>query len=174
MISPAEFTTLLKTCFGAVEGGDIPRNSDGKEEVAGGRREWMQEWVWTLPCRRGSMVRLCCVGACVCLIMLVCVWDTQSFSQRSFTMAVLSTEVLRWHVSFNLYLSIWAGRKDQPSSMTLPYIKFCSSGFLWMQRVFISAVFYEFSVAWKPTGSFHQCPGATRHVRHNFLTLRRR
>lgn len=54
----------------------------------------MHEGVWTVKCCRGSTVNLC-----------MCVWDSQSFSQLGcccLTMAVLSADVLRWHVSFYL------------------------------------------------------------------------
>lgn len=60
--------------------------------------------VWTVKCRRGSTVKLCvsvCVCECVCLSACV----SQSVSQSGcccLTMAVLSADVLRWHVSFYL------------------------------------------------------------------------
>lgn len=57
----------------------------------------MHEGVWTVKCRRGSAVRLCVRATRV--LKFVC----QSVSQLGcccLTMAVLSADVLRWHVSF--------------------------------------------------------------------------
>ena len=65
--------------------------------------------VWRGKRQRGSKVKLCvCVGGVWALCgWIVCVG--QSFSQLSccsLTMAVLSAEVLRWHVSFHFTLCI--------------------------------------------------------------------
>lgn len=67
----------------------------------------MHEGVWTVKCRRGSAVELCVRAARVLKCMC------QSVSQLGcccLTMAVLSADVLRWHVSF--YISFYFGKKN--------------------------------------------------------------
>lgn len=85
--------------FEAEESRDLTRNRHESGEL------WETEkgcacikGVWTVKCRRGSTVKLCvCLSACMCV--------SQSVSQLCcgcLTMAVLSADVLRWHVSFYL------------------------------------------------------------------------
>lgn len=66
----------------------------------------MHEGVWTVKCRRGSAAELCVRAARV--LKRAC----QSVSQLGcccLTMAVLSADVLRWHVSF--YIRFYFGKK---------------------------------------------------------------
>ena len=88
--------------FEAVESRNLTRNRHVSGELWDRKRLCMHEGVWTVKCRRGINSVCVCVCVCVCLSLCVCVWG-QSVSQLGcccLTMAVLSAEVLRWHVSF--------------------------------------------------------------------------